>query len=194
MAGQCLTSSALCDSLALADNRVVIDASAAIHGSLIENALLGWTVERFAAPTLIWSEVASGLSQIRWRGEISDDELTAALVRFRQLPIDSVPSADLMADAIALAHSMGWAKTYDAEYVVLAERIGVPLLTIDARLRRSVEHRIAVVSPDDLENDLEEAGTSRPRRRPRVGAARSVDGRSAAELTAEPVADTDSQP
>ncbi len=136
----------------MADNRVVIDASAAIHGSLIQEGFAGWPLDRFVAPTLLWSEVASGLNQLRWRGEISDDELTTALVRFTEAPIDTIPSRDLIAEATALAKSIGWAKTYDAEYVVLAQGLGVPLLTLDARLRRSIGHRVPVVSPADLDS------------------------------------------
>lgn len=40
-----------------------------------------------------------------------------------------------------------------------------------------------------LEAVLEKAQALRAQRRPRVGVGRSLDGRSAAELTAEPVAD-----
>jgi hypothetical protein len=54
---------------------------------------------------------------------------------------------------------------------VEAERRSVPLATL---LREAVE---------------EKAKALRTRRRPRVGVARSTDGRSAAELTAEPVAE-----
>jgi hypothetical protein len=58
-------------------------------------------------------------------------------------------------------------RTLEAE----AERRGVPLTAI---LREAVE---------------EKAQELRNRRRPRVGVARSTDGRSAADVTAEPVAE-----
>jgi len=58
-------------------------------------------------------------------------------------------------------------RTLEAE----AERRQVPLATI---LREAVE---------------EKAMELRTRRRPRVGVARSVDGRTAADVTAEPVAE-----
>ncbi len=58
-------------------------------------------------------------------------------------------------------------RTLEAE----AQRRRVPLATL---LREAVE---------------EKAHALRTERRPRVGVARSTDGRSAAELTAEPVAD-----
>jgi len=52
-----------------------------------------------------------------------------------------------------------------------ARRRGVPLATL---LREAVEEKAQVL---------------RERRRPRVGVARSTDGRSAADVTAEPVAE-----
>ncbi len=58
-------------------------------------------------------------------------------------------------------------RTLEAE----AQRRGVPLATL---LREAVEDK---------------ARSLRARRRPRVGVARSTDGRSAAEVTAEPIAE-----
>jgi len=36
---------------------------------------------------------------------------------------------ELYQDARAIARAAGWAKTYDAEYVALAHRLDVPLIT-----------------------------------------------------------------
>ena len=52
--------------------------------------------------------------------------------------------------AWTIADELGWAKTYDAEYVALAEILDIPLLTLDGRLARGVEHRIRIVGPADL--------------------------------------------
>jgi predicted nucleic acid-binding protein len=52
--------------------------------------------------------------------------------------------------AWTIADELGWAKTYDAEYVALAQILGIPLLTVDGRLARSVEHLVSVVGPADL--------------------------------------------
>lgn len=49
-----------------------------------------------------------------------------------------------------MALSLGWAKTYDAEYVALARLSHEPLLTIDARLARRVGDLVEVRTPADL--------------------------------------------
>jgi predicted nucleic acid-binding protein len=53
--------------------------------------------------------------------------------------------------AWTLADELGWAKTYDAEYVALADILGLPLLTVDGRLARGVGHLVTVVGPVDLD-------------------------------------------
>jgi predicted nucleic acid-binding protein len=45
---------------------------------------------------------------------------------------------------------MGWAKTYDAEYVALARLLGARVVTLDARLRRGADRLGLVVLPEEL--------------------------------------------
>jgi hypothetical protein len=56
-------------------------------------------------------------------------------------------------------------------------------------LEAEAERRSVPLNALLLEAVVEKALALRSQRRPRVGVGRSVDGRSAAELTAEPVAD-----
>jgi predicted nucleic acid-binding protein len=49
-----------------------------------------------------------------------------------------------------VADELGWAKTYDAEYVALAGLLGCRLVTLDRRLRRGADQLGFVVSPDEL--------------------------------------------
>lgn len=56
----------------------------------------------------------------------------------------------LLREARRLAVSLGWAKTYDAEYVALARLSREPLLTVDVRLARRVRDLIEVRLPADL--------------------------------------------
>lgn len=135
-----------------ADKRLVIDGSAAVHAAVVLDAFTGWESFQFFAPTLLWSEAASGISQMRWRNEITGDQAIAAVRRLLGARIDFVRSEELVEEAIILARDLGWAKSYDAEYVVLAQRLAVPLVTLDARLAATVTPRIKVLSPADVES------------------------------------------
>lgn len=128
----------------------VIDANAAVNAALVADAFAGWQGIRLVAPTLLWSEAASSVSQLRWRGEISNEQADATIARLLAAPITSVPSRDLIADAILFARELGWAKSYDAEYVVLARRLDIPLLTVDARLAASVRRHVRALSPSEI--------------------------------------------
>ena len=74
----------------------------------------------------------------------------AAFGRLLVAPVDRHADADVYRDAREVARQLGWMKTYDAEYVALAQKLGVELLTRDERLRRGASGLVAVVSPDDL--------------------------------------------
>ena len=117
----------------MATERVVVDASAGVQASLAAgwSALDTW---HLVAPTLFWSEVASGIRQLEYRREISATEAADALTQLLDAKVEPYPSRDLAHDAQRLARQLGWAKTYDAEFVTLAKRLGAPLLTVDARL------------------------------------------------------------
>lgn len=49
-----------------------------------------------------------------------------------------------------MAEELGWAKTYDAEYVALARLNNCRLLTLDARLKRAAGHLVDIVAPSEL--------------------------------------------
>jgi len=59
-------------------------------------------------------------------------------------------SSDLGAEAWRIADELGWAKTFDAEYVALAGLLGCRLVTLDARLRRGADRSGRVTSPTEL--------------------------------------------
>jgi hypothetical protein len=56
----------------------------------------------------------------------------------------------LAGEAWSVADELGWAKTYDANYVALARLLRCRLVTLDARLRRGAARHGFVVGPTEL--------------------------------------------
>ena len=72
------------------------------------------------------------------------------LQRALAAPIERVEPTSLPSNAWSLADEFGWAKTYDANYVALAQILGCRLVTLDARLRRGTARLGFVVGPTEL--------------------------------------------
>lgn len=95
-----------------------------------------------AAPELIDLEAADVLRKLVIRGELPDVEGGDALRDVRDAPVLRVSHRHLIERVWELRqHITG----YDASYVALAELLGRPLLTSDARLGRASGHRAEVV-------------------------------------------------
>jgi len=73
-----------------------------------------------------------------------------ALDALDQAPIRPRAPRRLARRSWSIADEMGWAKTYDAEYVALAELLACRLVTLDARLLRGAARLGFVVSPTEL--------------------------------------------
>jgi len=129
---------------------LVIDASAALYLLASENGVEPFADLELTAPALLWSEVTSVLNEMRWRGELSWALADAMFDRLIASPIERQVRDELYRDARDVARALGWAKTYDAEYIALARTLEVPLLSRDHRLRRGAGRLITVVAPDEL--------------------------------------------
>jgi predicted nucleic acid-binding protein len=130
---------------------LVVDASAAVY--LTSMATASAALSRFdcVAPPLMWSEALSVLSEATYRGTIPPDQLDIAAARLEVLPVTLVAvDAGHRRRSLEIARSLGWAKTYDAEYVSLAELMGCSLLTVDRRLMRGVGRLIQAIGPESL--------------------------------------------
>jgi predicted nucleic acid-binding protein len=104
------------------------------------------------APAHLPAEVTSALREMAWRGEIPEERGRQALQHIRLLDLEFSSPGSLAEAAWSVAADLGWAKTYDAEYVALARQLAVPLVTLDARLQRSAGHLVSIWSPVDLPN------------------------------------------
>ncbi|MEX1140955.1 MAG: type II toxin-antitoxin system VapC family toxin [Thermoleophilaceae bacterium] len=128
---------------------LVIDASAATAACARVDGFkdLG---DDLVAPPLMWSEVRANLHLQAFKGTISYDRADVLHDRLDAASIRCENPADLGRNAWTLATDMGWGRTYDAEYVALAQILDCRLVTVDGRLRRGASRLRIVVTPDEL--------------------------------------------
>jgi predicted nucleic acid-binding protein len=95
--------------------------------------------DRLAAPHLIDYEIMSallGLARGRRGGEpkLSEKQLRKAVATYRDLALDRHETLILWERVKGLSSNLS---AYDAQYVALAESLGLPLITSDARIDKS---------------------------------------------------------
>jgi predicted nucleic acid-binding protein len=128
---------------------LVVDATVALASAGTDNGL-DYFEDDLVAPPLMWSESRSVLHEMAWRGEIDLEDAMATRMRLERSRIRLRNPAKLGAAAWDLANQLGWAKTYDAEYVALAGLLECRFVTLDARLRRGAARLGYVVGPAEL--------------------------------------------
>jgi predicted nucleic acid-binding protein len=116
---------------------IVVDASATLcfllnspasRASALRQRLRG---EHLQAPHLIDLEVAQTLRRFVLAGSLTPDRASDALIDLSQLPLIRHPHHPFLGRIWQLRSNV---TAYDAAYVALAEVLGAPLLTLDARL------------------------------------------------------------
>jgi predicted nucleic acid-binding protein len=128
--------------------KFVVDAGAVLH--LANTGAQVPAAHKLLAPTLLRSQTLSALHEAVERGELSADLARDRLKHIRQLKIRLLGDAVLQRRAWDLADQLGWASTYDAEYVALTQLQADAFVTLDAELARSVEGIVATASIDAL--------------------------------------------
>ncbi|MCP9487378.1 MAG: type II toxin-antitoxin system VapC family toxin [Gaiellaceae bacterium MAG52_C11] len=127
---------------------LVLDASLAVEACFLRVDLAQFV--GLVAPPLLWPEARSVLHELGWRGAVTSTEAREAHSLLDGLPIERRDHPRLGAEAWRLADELGWAKTYDAEYVALASLLGCRLVTTDRRLRRDADRLGFVIGPLEL--------------------------------------------
>jgi predicted nucleic acid-binding protein len=97
------------------------------------------TEHKLLAPTLLRSQTLSALHEAVHAGELPADVARERLARIRSMSIRLLGDAVLQRRAWDLAEQLGWAETFEAEYVALTQLQADAFVTLDAELARRVE-------------------------------------------------------
>src|SRR4051794_24134927 len=124
--------------------RFVVDSGAVLHIAREELEVSG--DHGLLAPTLLRSQALSTLHEAVHRGELEADEALELLARIGRMKIRLLGDAVLRRRAWDLAEQLGWASTYDAEYIALTQLQADAFVTLDAELARRVEGIVETAS------------------------------------------------
>ena len=128
--------------------RFVVDCSAVLH--LARDGADVPERHELLAPTLLRSQTLSALHEAVRRGELPVDVARERLAAVGRMPIRLLGDAVLRRRAWEVADQLGWAETYDAEYVALTLLQADAFVTLNAELARSVEGIVETASIDAL--------------------------------------------
>ncbi len=129
---------------------LVVDATVAFDAVQGPNGFDVFEAEELVAPPLMWSEARSALHEAVWRGEMSRELGARSLEALETVPVKARTHRRLGPRSVEVADRFGWAKTYDAEYLALAELLSCRVMTTDGRLYRRTRHLGFVVTPQDV--------------------------------------------
>ena len=122
-------------------------------GAVLQLAAEGFEVpdrHELLAPTLLRSQTLSALHGADRRGELPAEVARERLADVGRMPIRLLGDAVLRRRAWEVADQLGWAETYDAEYVALTPLQADAFVTLNAELARSVEGIVEIAAIDAL--------------------------------------------
>jgi predicted nucleic acid-binding protein len=111
-----------------------------LAGQRIEKRIYSGS-ESLHAPHLLDLEVAQGLRRLVRDGSVSTQRADGAIQDLIDLRVTRYPQFVLLLRIWQLRHNFS---AYDAAYIVLAERLGAPLITRNARLAAASGHAARV--------------------------------------------------
>jgi predicted nucleic acid-binding protein len=102
------------------------------------------------APTLLRSQTLSALHEAVHKGELAADVARDRLKNVGAMQIRLLGDAVLRRRAWEIAEQLGWAGTYDAEYLALTQLQADAFVTLDAELAMQAEGVVPLASIDAL--------------------------------------------
>lgn len=129
---------------------LVIDASVAVAACYARNGFGEFKRQTLVAPPLMWSEARAVIRLAVHRRRISEADGELALTNLESCPVEKRDREDLGRTAWDVAKELGWARTYDAEFVALARLLDCRLVTLDERLIRGTERLGTVIHVTDV--------------------------------------------
>ena len=128
--------------------RFVVDCGAVLH--LAAEEIEVDPQHELLAPTLLRSQTLSALHEAVHAGELEPDVARERLRRVSAMPIRLLGDAVLRRRAWEVADRLGWAETYDAEYVALTLLQADALVTLDGKLARAVADLVSTATIERL--------------------------------------------
>jgi predicted nucleic acid-binding protein len=129
--------------------RFVVDCGVVLH--LASEGIEVPPEHELLAPTLLRSQTLSALHEAVHRGDLPPGVGRDQLARIRVMPIRLLGDAVLRRRAWDLAEQLGWAETYEAEYIALTQLQADAFVTLDTELARQVEGIVPTATIEALQ-------------------------------------------
>jgi predicted nucleic acid-binding protein len=129
-------------------SKFVVDCGVVLHLAREQAAVPA--KHKLLAPTLLRSQTLSALHEAVHAGQLPVDVARERLKRINAMPIRLLGDAVLRRRAWEIADQLGWARTYDAEYVALTQLQADAFVTLNTELARRVEHVVRTATIDAL--------------------------------------------
>jgi len=128
--------------------RFVVDAGALLH--IASEGIEVPGKHKLLCPTLMRSQTLSLLHEAVQRGELTAEVARDRLEQIWKMPIRLLGDAVLRRLAWDYADRLGWASTYDAEYLALTRLQGDFFVTLDKDLARQAAKLVKTAPIDAL--------------------------------------------